>query len=568
MIDNVRTGQNIAAFRQRLGWTQGELANRLNVTHQAVSKWENGAAFPDISTLYALSQLFGVSMEILLTGEPAAPENALVPPVQPEFPQPTESPCEAVGPVFENPASSIPPAPETAAYDWNEIIALAPFASRETLDRLIGQCEDACDREHISALAPFISRQTLDRLIRNGADCADWDYVVELAPFASRETLDYLVTQCEAACDRERIHALAPFISRQTLDRLIRKGADCADWDYVVELAPFASRETLDYLVAQCESSCDRERIHALAPFLGRDTLDRLILSSIGLNTSEKNAPCPEEHWEDRLAAWSEAQERQMERSAHMAEALEAQTEKAMRRAERVAERQMERAARRAERIAEKQLERMARHTVHSASTPLTPPEKHPEQDASDRPAHAIRPSDERRTEIIDVAPACSTLDEYADQIISLLCEACDAAEPVVARLDEIRCALLNQDLAALNEFAPLLDEHIGPEWLEKYASLCPDAEIPPDFEQQIDLALAQCNWNWIEDHAHLITDPEIIRRIVLASASAGFFDFVPLFADQLDQGTIDAAARQAVLMNRTDDILSIAGRISPGILD
>lgn len=512
MIDNVRTGQNIAAFRQRLGWTQGELANRLNVTHQAVSKWENGAAFPDISTLYALSQLFGVSMEILLTGEPAAPENALEPPVQPEFPQPTESPCEAVGPVFENPASSIPPAPETAAYDWNEIIALAPFTSRETLDRLIGQCEAACDREHISALAPFISRQTLDRLIRKGADCADWDYVVELAPFASRETLDCLVTQCEAACDRERIHALAPF--------------------------------------------------------LGRDTLDRLILSSIGINTSEKNAPCPEEHWEDRLAAWSEAQERQMERSAHMAEALEAQTEKAMRRSERVAERQIERAARRAERIAEKQLERMARHTVHSASTPLTPPEKHPEQDASDRPAHAIRPSDERRTEIIDVAPACSTLDEYADQIISLLCEACDAAEPVVARLDEIRCALLNQDLAALNEFAPLLDEHIGPEWLEEYAFLCPDAEIPPDFEQQIDLALAQCNWNWIEDHAHLISDPEIIRRIVLASASAGFFDFVPLFADQLDQGTIDAAARQAVLMNRTDDILSIAGRISPGILD
>ena len=40
-------------------------------------------------------------------------------------------------------------------------------------------------------------------------------------------------------------------------------------------------------------------------------------------------------------------------------------------------------------------------------------------------------------------------------------------------RIEEIRRALLLQDYAALNEFAPVLDEHLGPQWLEEYAELC-----------------------------------------------------------------------------------------------
>ena len=66
MIDNVRTGQNIAAHRQRLGWTQGELAGRLNVTHQAVSKWESGISDPSTSNLIALAKLYKVPVEELL----------------------------------------------------------------------------------------------------------------------------------------------------------------------------------------------------------------------------------------------------------------------------------------------------------------------------------------------------------------------------------------------------------------------------------------------------------------------------------------------------------------------
>jgi len=71
MIDNRRVGKTIAAFRHARGMTQQKLATVMNVSHQAVSKWENGAALPDIQTLIELTRLFGITVEQLLIGDNA-----------------------------------------------------------------------------------------------------------------------------------------------------------------------------------------------------------------------------------------------------------------------------------------------------------------------------------------------------------------------------------------------------------------------------------------------------------------------------------------------------------------
>lgn len=69
MIDNRTVGRCIARLRVAKGMTQQGLAAALNVSHQAVSKWETGAALPDMQTFYSMSKLFGVTMEQILTGE-------------------------------------------------------------------------------------------------------------------------------------------------------------------------------------------------------------------------------------------------------------------------------------------------------------------------------------------------------------------------------------------------------------------------------------------------------------------------------------------------------------------
>ncbi|MBQ6304149.1 MAG: helix-turn-helix transcriptional regulator [Clostridiales bacterium] len=68
-MDKERTGQLITELRKEKGLTQKQLADALNVTDKAVSKWERGLSFPDISMLEPLSELLDVSIMEILAGE-------------------------------------------------------------------------------------------------------------------------------------------------------------------------------------------------------------------------------------------------------------------------------------------------------------------------------------------------------------------------------------------------------------------------------------------------------------------------------------------------------------------
>lgn len=62
----MKLAENIVTFRKNRGLTQAQLAEALNMTPAAVSKWETGAAVPDLDTLIALADYFRVSMDDLL----------------------------------------------------------------------------------------------------------------------------------------------------------------------------------------------------------------------------------------------------------------------------------------------------------------------------------------------------------------------------------------------------------------------------------------------------------------------------------------------------------------------
>lgn len=67
-MDTQRFSQHLRLLRGQLGWSQEAVAEKLGVTGQAVSKWEQGISCPDISLLPALAELYGVTVDALLGG--------------------------------------------------------------------------------------------------------------------------------------------------------------------------------------------------------------------------------------------------------------------------------------------------------------------------------------------------------------------------------------------------------------------------------------------------------------------------------------------------------------------
>jgi len=68
-------GANIAAHRKNAGLTQAGLAEKLNYSDKAVSKWERGDSIPDVLTLMALAEQFGITVNDLLADPEALPGN-------------------------------------------------------------------------------------------------------------------------------------------------------------------------------------------------------------------------------------------------------------------------------------------------------------------------------------------------------------------------------------------------------------------------------------------------------------------------------------------------------------
>lgn len=67
-MDAKKTGKFISENRKKHGMSQKELADKLSITDKAISKWERGISFPDISMLIPISKVLDISLYDLLTG--------------------------------------------------------------------------------------------------------------------------------------------------------------------------------------------------------------------------------------------------------------------------------------------------------------------------------------------------------------------------------------------------------------------------------------------------------------------------------------------------------------------
>ena len=212
MIDNKIVGNAIAKLRQAEGMTQQTLAACLNVSHQAVSKWEKGAALPDVLTLVELSRMFGVTLEQLLSGDVDFRLEGREKPAE----KPIELKLdytdigakvdkavedaefavhEAEAAAEDAPAGEEEPhTAGTEKINLDEVIKMAPFMSREALEEIVMRYNGKCNPKQLSRLAPFLSKDCLEKLVVNCESDITWDTMRRLAPFLRKEFVDAFAT--------------------------------------------------------------------------------------------------------------------------------------------------------------------------------------------------------------------------------------------------------------------------------------------------------------------------------------------------------------------------------------
>ena len=214
MIDNRTVGKAIAALRQARGMTQQQLAEAMNVSHQAVSKWENGAALPDIQTLMELTQLFGVTVEQLLSGE--IPDSRLESEsggTLQNLGQFIDGMINDIGNVFKSEPPQAPEANDGAvdaqvvgengdapednqesgedgAIDLAKLLQMAPFMSRSAVEEMLRGCNRKLTAAEIARFAPFVDSAFLESLIVDSGAEINWDTLRRIAPFLKKEAVD------------------------------------------------------------------------------------------------------------------------------------------------------------------------------------------------------------------------------------------------------------------------------------------------------------------------------------------------------------------------------------------
>ncbi|WNS78752.1 helix-turn-helix transcriptional regulator [Domibacillus sp. DTU_2020_1001157_1_SI_ALB_TIR_016] len=69
-------GDKLKKLRQENGYSQNDLADKLHVTAQAISKWENNKSIPDITNLVQLSDVYNISLDSLIKPDKKLQKNS------------------------------------------------------------------------------------------------------------------------------------------------------------------------------------------------------------------------------------------------------------------------------------------------------------------------------------------------------------------------------------------------------------------------------------------------------------------------------------------------------------
>jgi transcriptional regulator with XRE-family HTH domain len=230
VFDMGETGRRISNCRQKKNMTQLELADKLNISYQAVSSWERGQTMPDISNLPKLANILEVSVDYILCNSEQA---------------------QIIDKINNGDISDIVKDPNV---NLGNIVKIAPLLKPSQLNDLFNEgYYDSNSIGELCGIAPFVSREVLDKLAEKVSEAGSIGELCGIAPFVSREVLNKLAEKVSEAGSIGELCGLTPFVSKEILDKLAEKVSEVGSIGELCGIAPFVSREVLDKLTAKLQ---------------------------------------------------------------------------------------------------------------------------------------------------------------------------------------------------------------------------------------------------------------------------------------------------------------------------
>ncbi len=168
MFDTKKFGKYLAFLRKNADMTQSALADKLSLTRQAVSNYEVGESFPDVSILSEISEIFGVTVDDLInSGEPTRGESKIL-------------------------KNAVSGEVDVSGTDIKDVVSVAPYLKPSVLGKISESlASQGIDISHLVDFADYLNSNDLLKLMENDSDNAALTELIDrVIPFLDGESLD------------------------------------------------------------------------------------------------------------------------------------------------------------------------------------------------------------------------------------------------------------------------------------------------------------------------------------------------------------------------------------------
>lgn len=222
MFNMKKVGRKIALLRKEKDLTQMELADRLNISYQAVSNWERGETMPDISKLPEIALILNTSIDNILD------DNATI---------------TIINNIVNEELSSEP-------IDIEEFKSIAPILKPTQINKISNKISETSNISDLIEYIPFVNKDIADKIAKK---CIENEQILldELLPFISIECANNLVEKAlELNYPISILLNALPFISKNVANKIAKKCSEKNDL-LLDELFPFISSDVAEELLTK-----------------------------------------------------------------------------------------------------------------------------------------------------------------------------------------------------------------------------------------------------------------------------------------------------------------------------